>query len=734
MDQQRLTKHIHVYFFKLINRWGLWIALGLAALGQLLISQRENPHTLLPGLFFLILGAFLFSWVFRGHVFSDANIYLLSPVQEAGVLFFIFLIALALRIYRLNEFPAGIFADQASDGCSGLRVLYEGWRPFFDDHKVVWDLPLFYLLAVWFKFLAISRVHFFLFSVFFSLLCFPLIYWTFRQLAGPRTALLAIFILAVMRWHITYSRDFHPAFQMPFYMFGTLAFWIYAIKNQKNWAFWVGGVFLGVGFYCYQGFKVFFILMAAYILFEWMHPKENALRRMAWAVVPLMGVLIASPLWIHAFIYNNFEFRQELFIFPSILKDGNPIPLFRHFLETALMFNREGDPWFLHNLPQHRMLDDVTGVLFVLGFAFAITRLNERKYFYPFAGVQAMCLPAFLSVNATHASRAFGTIPFICLLAALTVSVIWARVQKTGTVMGKKLFFIILAAALGLMFLQNFQTYFYEQAKNDDCWRDPSTNATIVAEVVQAHGNNDEYYVSSHFFQRYVILFLDYFQKSHIHELNLPVSLPLEGIPPGRGVLFALEEGDTGVLQLLQNLYPGGLTTISRDENHFPFVYFYHISHDAVERNQARIEKILKSPRGLRGDYYLSTQFTGHPAWSQKDLLLNFTFRNDFPVRQFPSFSAHWKGWLLIPLPGQCRFLSLATDPVILWVDGKKILTRENTESPEVKLRKGAHKIEVFFQKTAGFDTAFTLLWKLPGNSKYDVIPFTAFMNKTNRL
>ncbi len=117
---------------------------------------------------------------------------------------------------------------------AALRILHEGWHPFYvEDVFHAYSLALFQL-AFWFKLFGATEVSLKLFYAFLGLLGFPLIYWTFRQLAGTRVALLSLFILAVMRWNINFSRNGFPTVQMSLYMFGTIAFLIHAIHGNKS--------------------------------------------------------------------------------------------------------------------------------------------------------------------------------------------------------------------------------------------------------------------------------------------------------------------------------------------------------------------------------------------------------------------------------------------------------------------------------------------------------------------
>src|SRR5208282_1229908 len=126
-----------------------------------------------------------------------------------------------------------------------LRLLHENLKPpFMLPQFAANPSYLVYLLAFWFRWLSPTQVNLFLFYVLFALAALPLVYWTFRQLAGPRAALLTLFFISIMRWHMVFSRIGFRGIQVPFYMFGTLAFMLYGLKRKKRWAFFVAALFL----------------------------------------------------------------------------------------------------------------------------------------------------------------------------------------------------------------------------------------------------------------------------------------------------------------------------------------------------------------------------------------------------------------------------------------------------------------------------------------------------------
>lgn len=709
----------------------LGAALILSALGQFFLVQQDKPWTLFVGaLGFMVAVPLLLNGLKAGGGKKEAKTQPLSPAAEAFCLVSIFLLAIFLRLYRLDQFPPGLLPDMAKQGLGAMKILHEGWNPFREPEIYLGGsmASFFYWLALGFKFFGPSYPHILFTSVFLSLLAFPFIYWSFRQLAGPRVALLSLFFLAVMRWHLTYSRDGHPAVDFPLYVFGALSFWLWALKSGKKWALLALFLFLAAGCYSYEAFLPFLPVMILYGIYEYRQTpgefRENFFTLLSGAALFLA---LTWPVWeLHSRRKAFGAVNLPLAIGGEIQNHGLGY-LWRHLWETLLMFNRSGDSWFFNNIPHHRMLDDVTGILLVLGVAFALTRWRERENFYGLTGWAFFLLPAFLSVDAAHASRAFGSTPFTAFLAALLLEKVMVKIHLSGAKAKPWLAPSLLAAILALCLLQNFQVYFGSQAKAWDSWKGYGWEATLVGETIRKDADRGEYYLSPSYFNHLTVLFLGYSQFSHLHELRLPEGLSLPPLPPDRDAFFFLPSGQTGLLHLLESLYPGGGTEKAVDPEGRVLVYTYRVPAAKVDQGRTLAGKFLKSDFGLRGEYWKTLGGKTPPVLIHRDALVNFTFRNDFPLDPAPPFSAQWKGVLEVPSAGSYRFLALATDEAQMLLDDKTVLTRANTESGELLLGKGPHKIILFFQKSSGTDTALSLAWKKQGEPKYEVVPASAF-------
>ncbi len=724
----------------------LWRALGLAAVGQIFLAHAGQAWTLFPG---LLLFACAVALVYPSLTEPGKEPRPLSAGWEWALFALVLLTAFFLRIYDIDSLPAGMHTDQGLTGLCALRILHEGWRPFGEvfDYQVP-ELLLFYQLAAWFGLVGSSYFTFHLFFILLSLAAFPFVYWTIRQWAGQRTALLSLFILAVMRWNWIETRNGYPSIQVPFYLLGALAFWAYWGRSGKRWAFALASLFAGVGFYSYQAFKIAPLLFAICAVYEYrkeltaspplekggrggisltgnkkkLTPPSSPSFRGGKGVRPFLvyflAVFILILPWLTVMAQRGVLGHREadLFIGAKIAQEHSLKPLWDVWTGTLLMFNRAGDENPRHNIPGHRMLDDVTAVFFVLGLALAWRRRKGWEGFYPLAGFGVMLLTGLLSTDPAHSNRLVSLTPFVAYFAGSAFDFLWNHAKTVfkkpfAPTLGGTLLLAVLAA-------QNIHTYFVEQAENPECQTAFGPEQTFIGRNIEASwadfpGQN-RYFITPSYFQNHTVDFLSYPARSNVSELELG-AWASGNIPEDKPVNLYLESEKPGVIEFIKTLYPEASQASYPPWPKPPgmkLLYFY-------PKDRTGPQPWIQ---GLKGEYFNSADWNAKPVAFQRDPVLNFTSKFDFPFTNFPPFRIRWTGTLEAPRAGDYQFQVLTTDSAQLWLDGRPV----PLEKP-LRLPAGSHRLRLDFEKDSGDSLALTLVWKKPGDEKWEVVPATAF-------
>jgi hypothetical protein len=385
-------------FGKSVEKYLIFVSVALAVLGQFELSQADEPGTLLPGLFFYGLATVIFLFSTRNKEKEAVFEKKISAQVEWIALGIILLLAAFLRLYHLDTIPSGVYIDSSGPAVMALRILTEHWHPPFLMQMLFTPSPILYLLAFWFRWFTPTQFHLFLFFSLFSLAAFPLIYWFFRQLIGPPVALVTLYFLTVMRWHIVFSRNGFFGIRSIFYAFACLAFLTYGLRSGKKWAFILSGVFLSCGLYTYQSFKAFPLLVLICLLFEcWKNPSNIRSNRRVFLMTTALCFVMCWPV-VHSWIEQKTLGIKEsmFFIGKDIVEKKSLSPLMDKTFQTMLVFNRTGGTEHRFNYQNHRMLDDITGIFFILGFFYALIRIRERSYFYAISGFFVLSLPEIL--------------------------------------------------------------------------------------------------------------------------------------------------------------------------------------------------------------------------------------------------------------------------------------------------------------------------------------------------
>src|SRR5687768_12446094 len=116
------------------------------------------------------------------------------------------LLAAAVRIWRLDAVPPGLHGDEALTGLDALRIQREGWiGPYVGSALGQPTGPLYWTALVLRVFgdgvfnvrLAMALV---------GIATVPVAYFAVRQMFDRQVAVIAAALLAVMTWHLAFSR------------------------------------------------------------------------------------------------------------------------------------------------------------------------------------------------------------------------------------------------------------------------------------------------------------------------------------------------------------------------------------------------------------------------------------------------------------------------------------------------------------------------------------------------
>ena len=705
--------------------WRLRAAGGLALLavllGLLALGRFAKPTTMLApawNLYLASLGCLLLAFLAPGRRKGAEQKAQPLPYTwwEGAVLLFIVVIGLFLRLYRLQEFPFGLYYDEALTGIDARRFLEDPtFRPLYWEGG---NQPLhsLYLFVVSFRIFGDSVGALRAVSIFFDLGSILLAYLLAREWGGRRLGLVMAFLVAVARWHFNFARVALTGIDTPF--FELLAMWLLlrGLRTREPADFGLAGLSIGLGLCFYPAFRLFPFVVVVFCLH--LLATDRGFLKAHYANVLALGfaaLLTFAPVAQFALKHRDvFLNRTRLTnVFAGKTREQGWLAVRSNLQKHLLMFNYRGDPNGRHNLPGEPMLDSATSVFAVLGMGFALSRWRRPKESLPAYWLLIMLAGGVFSLDfeAPQAHRAIGVLPPALLMASMALERLGREVEWAWRRKGTLAYAVALAGLLAYVGYANYHTYFARQTKDFASWNAYSTSETITARLMASLGNSVDYEVSSLYQGHPVLRFLapEVTQYRRLDTTDvLPIRRTLE-----RDLMIIMDPDQHSLFFQLKQYYPSA----NCQEYHPPF------EAPAVLYTCRLTPADVASIQGLPAAYYAGTGWEGEPKAVQTDRQLRFDWPAGAPL-PLP-FSVEWRGVLSVAVYGEYTLRLAAPGAAEVYLDETLLL-----ESPETggqvearaPLAKGNHAFRV---RAVGAPGHFELLWQPPGQN-LQTVPLSA--------
>ncbi len=426
--------------------WGLGV-LAAAVISVALIAAilwpnyRLNwPGTVLPwaiSMLLAMIGGWLLYALGRPAV-DDANARLaadsdrqprltIAPRWELVAFGLILALAVFLRIYRLNEIPAGIYVDETNGALDALYILQgRAASPF----GVGWyETPngYIYYMAALFKWFGATYLSLKAASLIPAILTVPAVYLLARQMFGPITGLLAMTFMASSRWHLTMSRWGWNETAPPLFQVLAAFFLLRGLRERRALDFTLGGLITGLVVYTYLSSRLAVATLGLFAIYWLLTDPEGPIRSwrrhwMGFAIFLIASLIAVTPILV-TYVTDPFTFGNrvsEISIFNEVRAKNSYQPLIDNITDHLKFFHQTGDRHGKHNLPGEPQTDPVTGLLFVVGLGYGLLRLRDRRRGLLWLWLLLAMVGGILSVRheSPQAYRTLNAVPAIAILAA----------------------------------------------------------------------------------------------------------------------------------------------------------------------------------------------------------------------------------------------------------------------------------------------------------------------------
>ncbi|MEA3336772.1 MAG: glycosyltransferase family 39 protein [Chloroflexota bacterium] len=569
---------------------------------------------------------------------------------EAILLILILMLAAAVRLYQLDLHPSGCQSDECNNGLDALRWMSGSpYLPYAETNEG--QATFFtYLIALSFQVFGVGMTQMRFVSAAVGVLTVLALYFLARDLYGPKAALVAAALLATSRWHVTFSRIVYELIMQPLFMILIVFFMLRGLRSgrRRDWA--LAGVSLAAGMNTYTAFRVVPILLALFFLYWLVRSWIRERQRVAADVqgIAIMGggaVLAGLPLMVY--ILQNWQVFvgriQHVSIMSEVGQRGSFQPVFENLRKTLTMFNWQGDPAPLNNLPGAAMLGALVAVLFVLGLGYSLWyALRGRPVSVLFMlWFIAIASLGVLSVSheAPTARRTIGLIPLVFLQVALVTDQFFISWQQTWKGLGERVLMGATAMVVVLVSILNIGSFFSAQALNPDVLAAYSPNESAIGRYLTTLSPDTTVLITPQYEHHSAVRFIG---RDHPYRgLDATVDVPFLK-DSGGDLVYILDPIDEPTLELLKQIYPGG-----RPEHHAgPNGYSLFLSFRVPRAD-------LVAARGIMASYYPGYPPSQAPIVRQTMPTLDVDM-GDALVE--PPYFTVLSGTLLVPEYGEYTF------------------------------------------------------------------------------
>lgn len=412
-----------------------------------------------------------------------------------GLLFtLIIILAVFLRVYKLETIPPGLFGDEIDVGYQAYSLLETGrdltgrFLPFYLKSLTEFRTPLYIYSAV--PFVAIFGLNEWgvrMPAVFWGISSIVGIFFLGRKFFNSRTGLIAMFLMSLSPWHLQYSRaSFEVTMLLDFLIWGAYCF---ILGLEKNRYLFLSIIFLTSSIYIYSTAVVFAPLLGLILVLinwqkTWRISKKNLVLLLITALVfliPLGMSMItgeAKERFSSISIFQdkvlidklNLARKGEEFFTPegeiqktdvqTELLFHNKITVFTQVfltnyfraLNPSFLF-AEGDINFRHAIHEMGEMHYFELILLVLG-VFCLLKVDKKKSLLIAGWLLIAPIPASLTYDGGfHGTRLFLMLPPLTLITALGGNWIIENWKKLSTK--------ILATIVIFIFMLNMIFYFH---------------------------------------------------------------------------------------------------------------------------------------------------------------------------------------------------------------------------------------------------------------------------------
>ncbi len=412
--------------------------------------------------------------------------------RELVVVFLLVLLAAAVRLIDLGTVPPYLHADEAIPGLEAHRILREGWIGPYSREASGVPSGLFYWTAAIFAIAGESMQTIRLSFAVVGIATVALQYAAVRVWFDRNTAIIATALLAVLTWHVHFSRTAFIPIGTPFFVVLTVFCLGMAWRRRSYVWFALTGLALGCGLYTYQGYVGFvvafvFCLACVGAVYRLRRPRELAAGVL---VILTVALVVAIPLIRYTDANSDVvlgRYKRYSVLQTTEFRQKNELDRVTFLVNRGADFVRDAfarpalDP--VDGSGHFRLVDIATTALIIVGTGIALTRIRSPVYLFLILITLLIGAGAVIATEGWH-RRALAMVPFLTILAALPLS-LGFEVLRQSRVDYRRYAWCAGGVAFLVIAGLNLRPYFASYRDNNDIRQVFGANFVPAMEAVQ---------------------------------------------------------------------------------------------------------------------------------------------------------------------------------------------------------------------------------------------------------
>ena len=494
-------------------------------------------------------------------------------------------VAAFLRIYRLEQIPAGFHGDEAWSGIEGLRILQEGWIGPYSTSAMGQATGPFYLTALLIWLLDVSRFSVRLSMGLFGIATIPAAHLLLRLGFGRWVALFGTTALTFSYWHLHFSRLGFGLIALAFV--GTIAATalLWAMRSKSRWPWLLAGACLGLVPYTYFAYPFFMAAVAAMLLYFMLLHKEDLRGKLTSLALYAAGSLIVAWPVVSLMLDSPDKYFVRML--------GGSVGNYREFSEAdgaweSVEFLAQRAWYALNYLFSNPRRDAVDGsggkgaldlgtaLLAYLGLFVSIKRWRSPPHLFAALALFFALLTLVVTEPSSGAMRrTIVAIPWVFGLAGIGAVIIADTLRRHFDNWGRALAATAAAALLLVGGIWNLNYYFVELPQSSTF---QFTFPHYYLEALDAANAFDDpgtiyYYSGQRSFTYETIRFLYAYNRGTDRSREFG-TFALEKLDPGP-VTYLLEGPYMQEIDTIMAMYPGGRLIVHDSTQ--PLYIIYHL-------------------------------------------------------------------------------------------------------------------------------------------------------------